>query len=447
MRAPFPLLAALVMVVHPAPAPAAGTPDERAAAYREFREAFDKGNYREALPAANRVVEMTRSQFEEDAPENANALTNLATTYYRMKAYGEALDNYRKAITVLELQSDATDPRMVRPLHGLGNALLALHREEEAVAPLKRAVDIVRNRDGLHAEAQLPVLRSLIEAYAATGRTAEAGREQEYAFSVAEGAYGKNDLRLVGPIEDLARWYEQTRRFTTARLMHMRAVQTVDAVKKGGVEAVPALRGIARCFRLAFIYGETGDSAEAAQAPMDAPTGTMIAAINQPTSDGERALLDALSRLGGDTRQAAQRGAVLVDLGDWYRMARKDSRAFERWADAWKELAAAGDTSLLAQPAAISYAPPAVAASERQRDSGEYNVEQVQIRVAIDAKGNVRDATVANPSPPREAAEKAVVAALRSSAWRPAFREGKPVAVDDFTFRESVYVKLPKSGG
>jgi tetratricopeptide (TPR) repeat protein len=447
MRAPFPLLAALAMAVYAVPAPAAGTPDERAAAYREFREAFDKGNYREALPAANRVVEMTRSQFEDDAPENANALTNLATTYYRMKAYGEALDNYRKAITVLELQSDATDPRMVRPLHGLGSALLALHREEEAVVPLKRAVDIVRNRDGLHAEAQLPVLRSLIEAYAATGRTAEAGREQEYAFSVAEGAYGKNDLRMVGPIEDLARWYEQTRRFTMARLMHMRAVQTVDAVKKGGVEAVPALRGIARCFRLGYIYGESGDSAEAAQASMDAPTGTMIGAINQPTSDGERALLNALSRLDGGPTQAAQRGAVLVDLGDWYRMARKDSRAFERWNDAWKELAAAGDTTLLAQPAAIAYAPPAVAASERQRDAGDYNVEQVQVRVAIDAKGSVRDATVANPAPAREAAEKAVLAAVRSADWRPAFRDGKPVAVDDFMFRESVYVKVPKSGG
>jgi tetratricopeptide (TPR) repeat protein len=447
MRACLPLLAAFALSVHTLPAAAAGTPDERAAAYREFREAFDKGNYREALPAANRVVEMTRSQFEEDAPENANALTNLATTYYRMKAYGEALDNYRKAITVLELQNDATDPRMVRPLHGLGSALLALHREDEALLPLKRAVDIVRNRDGLHAEAQLPVLRSLIEAYTATGRTTDAGREQEYAFSVAETAYGRNDLRMVGPIEDLARWYEQTRRFTMARLMHMRAVQTVDAVKKGGVEAVPALRGIARCFRLGSIYGEASDAAEAAQASMDAPTGTMIAAIDQPSSDGERALLSALTRLGGDRAQAAQRGAVLVDLGDWYRIARKDSRAFDRWNEAWRELVAAGDTSLLAQPAAIAYAPPPIAASERQRDPEEYSVQQVQVRVAIDNKGSVRDTTVANPSPPRETAEKAVLAAIRNAVWRPAFRDGKAIAVDDFLFRESVYVKLPKSGG
>ncbi len=46
---------------------------------------------------AARIVEMTKSQFGADEPEMANSLTNLATTYYRMKEYGEALDNYRAA--------------------------------------------------------------------------------------------------------------------------------------------------------------------------------------------------------------------------------------------------------------------------------------------------------------------------------------------------------------
>ena len=43
------------------------------------------------------------------------------------------------------------------------------------------------------------------------------------------------------------------------------------------------------------------------------------------------------------------------------------------------------------------------------------------------------------------ATEKAVLAALRRSAWRPAFRNGQPVAVNDYTFTEQVYVKLPKT--
>ncbi len=444
-----PLLLMAAIVAQPlSTAGAAGTPDERAAAYREFREAFDRGDYKTALPAADRVVEMTRSQFDDDAPEIASALTNLATTYYRMKSYGDALDNYRAAIDVLELQGNTSDPRLVRPLHGLGSALIALQRQEEAIIPLKRAVDIVRARSGLHAEEQLAPLKTLIAAYADTGLTTEAGREQDYAFSVAEQVYGKSDPRMLGPIDDLALWYEKTGRYTAARLLHTRAVQIADLANEGGIEAVPGLRGIARCFRLSYSYGESQESMQFAVNTMgDVRTGGQVAqAIDAPSSDGERALRSALSRLGNAPERAALRGAVLVDLGDWYLTASMKSRALENWRSAWKELAAAGDTSRLRQPTAVIYLPPPIAVSQHQRDPDENTEEVVKIQLAIDATGDVRDATVANPAPAREAAEKAVMAAVRRSAWRPAFRNGEPIAVNDYVFEEKVYVKPPKSG-
>jgi tetratricopeptide (TPR) repeat protein len=447
MRASTLLLTALALSQPYSAAIAAGTPDDRAAAYREFREAFDKGDYKTALPIADRVVEMTRSQFDDDAPEIASALTNLATTYYRMGAYGDALDNYRRAIELLELQNSSADTRMVRPLHGLGSALLAMQRPEEAIAPLKRAVDIIRNRSGLHAEEQLAPLKTLIQVYATTGLMTEASREQDYAFSVAEGAYGKNDVRMLGPINDLALWYEKTGRYTAARLLHTRAVQIADSSNPSGLEAVPALRGIARCFRLSYAYGESQDSVNAAINTMGDPrTGSMVAdAIDAPSSDGERALRSALSRLGDAPERAAQRGAVLVDLGDWYLTANMKPRALENWSKGWSALAAAGDTSLLDKPAAVIYQPPPIAVSQRQRDPDENSEETVRIQLAIDATGGIRDSTVANPAPERESAEKAVLTALRRSLWRPAFLDGEPIAVDDYLFVEKVYVKLPKS--
>jgi len=448
MRASCLLLAAL-LAAQPFTSGIADTPDERVAAYQEFRAAFDRGDYGAALPAARRVVEMTSSQFGKEAPETANALTNLATTHYRLHQYGDALDNYRSAIAMLELQNDPTDQRLVRPLHGLGSTLLAMQREDEAVVPLKRAVDIIRNRDGLHAEAQLPVLKALIAGYAAIGRSADAGREQEYAYSVAEAAYGKDDLRMLGPLDELARWYERTGRYTAARLLHTRAVQVADTAKPGGIEAVPALRGIARCFRLAFIYGESDDSVNTATPAFGDPqTGTLITqALNAPSGDGERALRSALQRLGSAPALAAQRGAVLLDLGDWYLTGSQGSRALEVWRDAWKELVVAGDTGALEHPVAVVYRPPSVAVSAHQRNPDENSQEPVDIRLAIDAGGAVREATVANPAATREAAEKAVIAAVRRAAWRPAFSAGKPVAVDDFVFHETVFVKLPKPTG
>ncbi len=51
MRASTPLLAALALALSFPVANAAGTPDERVAAYQEFRTAFDSGDYKTASPS------------------------------------------------------------------------------------------------------------------------------------------------------------------------------------------------------------------------------------------------------------------------------------------------------------------------------------------------------------------------------------------------------------
>ena len=101
-----------------------GSSDERTAAYHEFRTAFDGGDYQAALPLATRVVEITASAYGSDAPELANPLANLATTYYRLRQYEPALDTYRRAVELLELRAEPTDLRLVRPLQGMGESRL-----------------------------------------------------------------------------------------------------------------------------------------------------------------------------------------------------------------------------------------------------------------------------------------------------------------------------------
>jgi len=435
-------MAALPAVAAEAPA------DERVAAYRDYRTAFDAGQYEQALPLSVRIVELTANQFGNDAPELVNPLTNLATTLYRMKEYGEALDAYRRALTILDANGNAADARLVAPLHGLGATLHGMDRDEEAVVPLKRAVDIIRNRDGLQAPSQLPILRALIASYEQAGRNEDASREHQYAFNVAEKEFGRNDPRMIEPLAELARWYESTGRYTAARLLYIRAVQLADAERPNNIKAVSALRGMARTYRLAFINGESMETAMAAAA--EVPQSLGQAALMQmgaaPSGEGERALRNALQRLeSAGSARAKERGEVLLDLGDWYRIAGATQRAMTSWREGWDQLSAAGDTSALAQPVMIIYRTPNIAVSQRQFDPEEYGAQEVQLRVAIATDGAVRDVTVANPSPQRESAERTVASALRRATWRPAFAGGVPIAVNDFVFREQVYVRLPES--
>jgi hypothetical protein len=141
---------------------------------------------------------------------------------------------------------------------------------------------------------------------------------------------------------------------------------------------------------------------------------------------------------------ALQRGAVLIDLGDWYRTADKKQRAVASWGEAWRALVEAGDTRLLEQPELVIYRPPPIAVSRRLEDSDSNSEQEVELHVAITADGDVKEATVANPAPQREAAERAVLNAVRRATWRPAFANAAPVETPDHVFRERVYVKRPK---
>jgi hypothetical protein len=276
----------------------------------------------------------------------------------------------------------------------------------------------------------------------------DASREHQYAYSVAEQAWGSDDPRMIEPAVELAGWFERTGRYTTARLLYTRSVQIADRAEPGSLKAVDGLRGIARSYRLSYVNGESQESmiSAAEELPRSLGQSGLSQMVGMPSGDGERSLRDALRRLeaAGDAR-AAERGAVLIDLGDWYRIADAGARAMSSWQQAWEALAKAGDTGALQLPAMIIYRPPTVATSQRQQDPDEYDVQEVELRISIAADGELRDVTVANPAPEREAAERAVVTALRRAMWRPAFAGGIPVPITDFLYREKVNIRLPKA--
>ena len=440
-------LFAAAFLLLPVAAPCAeAPPDERIAAYQEFRHAFDAGQYAEALPAAVRVAELTRNQFGKDATQLANPLTNLGTTYLRMRRFGEALDNYRETLTLLELAGNATDERLVRPLHGSGAALRGLGRDAEAVAPFRRAVEILRNREGLYTASQLPLMKALIACHIAAGQLADAGRDQQYAFTVAESAFGKDDLRLLEPLDDYAQWQETAGQFSAARVLHARAVQLADT-KLGGntTAAIPGLRGIARTYRLAYIFGESEESAQVAATMQDQLAPSMLPRVaSTRSSEGERALRSALERLDRNAGSPpALRAQVMLDLGDWYLIAGVAPRAQASYRDAWQALGADAQMQLGA-PQMLVYRPPAMAVSRHGYGADTHEEQDVRLRLAVQATGEVREAIVSNPQPEREAAERAVISAVKRGLWRPGLRDGGPVAVNDVEFVERVFVRRPK---
>ncbi|HEX4878154.1 MAG TPA: tetratricopeptide repeat protein, partial [Chitinophagaceae bacterium] len=61
---------------------------------------YQRDDYKQALPVAQKIVEMARNDFGEADQEYATALNNLAFTYYKAGNLAAAEDNFLECFTV-----------------------------------------------------------------------------------------------------------------------------------------------------------------------------------------------------------------------------------------------------------------------------------------------------------------------------------------------------------
>ena len=420
------------------------TDADRQKAYKEFRELFDARKYSEALPVAEKIVEMTEAQYGANDRALANPLTNLATVHYRMKDFPAAEKDYERSVQILEQTSGAADRALLRPLHGLGASHFAEKEYLDASVALKRAIDLSRNLDGLFNVEQLQILDPLISSYIALDLTADAEKEQQYALRVAETAYGRSDARMLKPLDRYGRWLEQLGRYTTARLLYARALTIAEtAGGRGSILAVEPLQGIARSYRLEFVNG----AEEAAQAPDPFGSDAMpITADGQRMNpDGERALRLALAAIEkAQPIDHQKRGDTLVELGDWYMSAGALAKGQDVYREAWKDLAQVNNTKLLEGPRILAYRPPPSSARRSKIPPDEAEEHYVEVRYTVLKDGRTDKVELAN-SDAAESTQKSVVSAMKKARYAPRMENGEPVDTPDVAFRERILVKAKKS--
>ena len=428
--------------------PAAAVTDaERISANQQFREAFDARKYAEALPFAQKVVELTEEQYGKDARALVNPLTNLGTVHYRLKDYGEAEKEYQRSVDILEKTAGTTDRQLLRPLQGLGASHFAESEYVDASVALKRAIDLSRNLDGLFNAEQLQILEPLISSYVALDLTQEAEKEQQYALRVAETSYGRMDARMLKPLDRYGRWLEAIGRYTSARLLYARALTIAEQTSgRGTLVAVEPLLGIARSYRLEYVNG--AEEVPAAQDAFSQPDMTGISSDSQRLNpDGERALRLALQAIEKNQPvDHKRRGDTLLELGDWYLSAGGMARGVETYGDAWKEYVQAGDTTVLTQPRLLVYRAPPTSSkrSSLKPDESEERFVEVKFNVLKDGRS---DAVELAGSDAPESAQRAMVSALKKARYSPKFEAGEAVETRGMTLREKILVKAKASSG
>lgn len=449
-RLALPLRAALILLAASACGPlAAQAADERVAEHARLREALTAGRLEEAATHAATVVSLTETRFGAGSRELVNPLTNAGTVALRRGDLAAAEAAYQRAVALIDGKVAGADRDLMRPLTGLGETWLAAGRPADAVVALKRAVDLSRNLDGLYNLAQLDIVDPLIEGYTAIGAVAEADREQQLALRVAENAYGKDDPRLLDPLDRLARWHESQLRFGTARGLHARALQIAEkGAKTTPVAGVPALRGLSRTWMGEALYGpEVPDTGTPDMTTGDNELFNTVQGGGRLNPDGERVL-----RFAVDVLRAAQPvdqatlGETLAQLGDWRLLAGNPGRAEAAYTEAWKALVAAGTgkKGLLEQPRPLFYRPPPSSAARMGPvDASQFVARDVELRLRVGRDGKVLEARLPDGAEP-DAVQRSVMFAARKARYAPRVEAGVPTETDDVPLRERMWVKASK---
>jgi tetratricopeptide (TPR) repeat protein len=346
--------------------------------YRAFRELFAARRFAEALPAAQQVVDITEQKFGKESLELAKPLVNLGTTKHRLADFNGAASQYQRALKIVETHEGGFSRGVIQPLLGLGVTYAAAGDYEASARSLRRAVDVSRKLDGLFNPEQLELVEPLVASYVELGQYEDAEREQQYAVRLAEARYGKYDPRLIPTLEYNASWLEKTGRYIAARQSYARAL---DIARRAGgkqdLRMVTPLRGIARMYRMEYLYGpgiveadepaanpQAGTGYYGAPSPGSTPTSTVL------NDAGENALRLALEVLDAHPEEAiALRGDTLVDLGDWYMVAGRARDATREYRNAWVALSAPGaaGTAIFGAPVQLIYRPPSAPSAIRRR--------------------------------------------------------------------------------
>lgn len=415
---------------------------ERVEVYKEFLASFNAKKYGEAQPLAEKLVSMTESQYGPEDLQLATPLANLATVHYKQGNYPQAIESYQRTLRILQAKSTIGDRQQVVPLHGLGLSFLANDDPESAVIALKRAADLSRNIDGLYNIGQVEFIDALIEAYAETGRFAEAEKEALYAMRVEEAAYGRSSVKLIDRLDKLARWYEAERRYTSERNVYERALAILQRhAGENDLRRVGPLRGIARSFRLEAFYGVEG--ADTGSTFNTGSAGAPVFTDGTQQRRGESALMSALAVVDANAPVNQRlRGAVLADLGDWYLVANSLRRAYETYSDAWKSLAEVGETAPLETPRLLAYRPSVSSVDRSQLDRAEAVEKTVELRFKVDRDGRVDDVTSPTTDVP-ESILRNSMASMKRSRYAPRIENGAAVPTENVVFYEKVLVKAP----
>ncbi len=276
-----------------------------------LEELFDQGLYEEAVPVAERMVELTEEELGLSLALGVS-LSNLAILQRRLELYEPSEQNFLRAIDVIREVDGTYSEAAINPLIGLGVNYQARGDYFEAVTIFEEARTVSRRAYGLLNEQQIEILDHLSSTMIDMENYVEADEHQLTALRLMERVYGVDTIEVLPAIYKFARWLRSAYRFQEERSQYARAMNII--------------RGHAGAQDLSMVapLRETGNSFRIQKLPE-----------GRGVSSLRRALEIAESQPEPDDLIIAE---ILVDIGDWNVAFSKVGPTGDEYRRAWQLL-------------------------------------------------------------------------------------------------------------
>ena len=390
-------------------------------------------------------------QIVRSGEVNANAMVGEIEEL-AMGPTPEAASAFWEAIEGFEKQGGPYDLRLAEPLHGMGRALIGSGEPLEAMRVFHRALQISRINEGLNSQAQLPVLKDMIELRLLLGQFEEADKLVSKRFRVQQEIFapGSEEWNLASA--EYIDWQRQAYLQgiggdSYLRLLNMHDVHSENIARlqdSGSSDAELIAQFSDRMLVEYLISRYDGERQSMLRIQLSGPAdadpmlngqleGERFRQLRKNNyRNGRRALeaiIEAVARTeGADSEEAGQ---SYVALGDWYMWWQEESRALQNYERAWDILQRAG--ALESEASALFAKPVELPDTRVFLSNGSVPTEDVKARakvvLTVSKYGEARNIEIVEQEPAEDVGARVVLfRLLRDVRFRPAMKDGKSVA-------------------
>ncbi len=259
------------------------------------------------------------------------------------------LDKFYQAIQSEQALSPY-NPTLSESFYNLGLALQHNQQHQEALDNLRRALHIIRINSGIYSLAQSPVLRAIIDSHRALNRVEDTTADYHHLFWLHVKSFGENDPRLIPVLNELSHWHlsAYTLDPDDAAFDHLATSHSLNSAALGLAEAAPYTTRVellrTQALTSFFLAGHEGDDWRSAYdsrfrfntEPLNAGLPARGEVLTSSSYRNGRVAYEEIIAIleQQPTATAEEKIRAYTELGDWYLLFNRRESALATYAQA-----------------------------------------------------------------------------------------------------------------